>query len=50
MSVKEPFATGTRIPQPPISKWGNIFVIALAAPVVVGIIDNAPALALLKSL
>ncbi len=52
MSINEPLGTGTLTPQPPIfpSKSGNILVMAFAAPVVVGIIDNAPALALLKSL
>jgi hypothetical protein len=39
ISVNEP--SGTRIPHPPIlpSNSGNIFVNALAAPVVVGTID-----------
>jgi hypothetical protein len=41
ISVNEPSGTGTRIPHPPIlpSNSGNIFVNALAAPVVVGTID-----------
>jgi len=52
ISIKDPLGTGTLIPHPPIfpSKSGKILVIAFAAPVVVGIIDSAPALALLKSL
>ena len=50
ISVSEPFGTGTLIPQPPISRSGNILETALAAPVVVGIIDKAPALARRKSL
>jgi hypothetical protein len=39
--VNDPSGTGTRIPHPPIlpSNVGKIFVIALAAPVVVGTID-----------
>ena len=50
-SVNEPLGTGTRIPQPPIAldNFGNIFVNAFAAPVVVGTIDCPAALALLKS-
>ena len=48
-SVKEPFGTGTRIPQPPITKFGNILVNALAAPVVVGTMDCAAPLARRKS-
>ena len=39
ISVKEPFETGTRIPQPPILSLGKISESAFAAPVVVGIID-----------
>jgi hypothetical protein len=41
ISVSEPSATGTRIPQPPIfpSNVEKIFVNAFAAPVVVGTID-----------
>src|SRR5690606_12709511 len=52
MSVKEPFITGTLMPQPPITlcKSGKIFVSALAAPVVVGTMDCPAALALRKSL
>ena len=52
MSVKEPFGTGTRIPQPPITSVnsGKTFVKAFAAPVVVGIMDCPAALALRKSL
>jgi uncharacterized PurR-regulated membrane protein YhhQ (DUF165 family) len=52
ISISEPFGTGTRTPHPPIlpSKSGKIAVIALAAPVVVGIMDTAAARALRKSL
>ncbi len=52
MSVNEPFATGTRIPQPPITSdsLGNILVKAFAAPVVVGTIDCPAARARRKSL
>ena len=41
ISVNEPFITGTRIPQPPITSYssGKILVNAFAAPVVVGTID-----------
>ena len=41
ISLNEPLATGTLMPQPPITsdKSGKIFVSALAAPVVVGTID-----------
>jgi hypothetical protein len=41
ISVNDPSGTGTRIPHPPIlpSNVGKNFVIALAAPVVVGTID-----------
>ena len=41
MSVNEPLATGTLIPQPPMTfdSSGKIFVKAFAAPVVVGTID-----------
>ena len=41
ISVKDPFATGTLMPQPPITsdKLGKIFVKAFAAPVVVGTMD-----------
>jgi hypothetical protein len=51
MSVSEPLATGTRMPQPPITldNSGNIFVNAFAAPVVVGTIDCPAALARRKS-
>ena len=51
-SVTEPLATGTRIAMPssfPLSS-GITSPMALAAPVVVGIIFMAAALALLKSL
>mgnify|MGYP000468442359 CR=1 FL=1 len=50
-SVNEPSGTGTRIPAPPSfpSICGNIFVMAFAAPVVVGTILTAAALALRKS-
>ena len=52
ISVKEPFETGTLMPQPPITEAnsGNILVSALAAPVVVGIIYCPAARALLRSL
>ena len=52
ISTIEPSATGTRMAVPPIlpSNAGNIFAIALPAPVVVGIIETAAALALRKSL
>ena len=52
ISVSDPFATGTRIPQPPITldNSGKIFVKAFAAPVVVGTIDCPAALARRKSL
>ena len=49
MSVRDPFATGTLIPQPPILISGKIFDKALAAPVVVGIIELGAERALLKS-
>ena len=52
ISVKDPSATGTLIPQPPILpiRLGKILFIAFAAPVDVGIILIAAARALLKSL
>ena len=52
ISVKEPFGTGTRIPQPPMAEAnaGKIFVSAFAAPVVVGTIDCPAARALRRSL
>ena len=52
ISVKDPSATGTLIPQPPILpiRLGKILFIAFAAPVDVGIMLIAAARALLKSL
>ena len=50
MSVNEQLFTGTLIPHPPIVRLGKIFESALAAPVVVGIIELGADLALLKSL
>ena len=51
ISVSDPLGTGTLIPQPPITsfKSGKILVNALAAPVVVGIIDCVAARLRLKS-
>ena len=50
-SVIDPSGTGTRNALPPIlpSNFGNILVNAFAAPVLVGTIETAAALALLKS-
>ena len=52
ISVSEPSGTGTRNPQPPIFsfKCGNTRVNALAAPVVVGMMESAAARLLRKSL